>query len=69
MLLTPRFAVASNHLRSAGRRLDSTKELSGRRCRAEGWVQHARSFRSKIVGPHERQHVAGVFHHRVVDRL
>jgi len=35
---------------------------------AEGWVQHAHFPRAKVVGPHEREHVAHVFHHRAVDR-
>lgn len=39
------------------------------RSRGEGRVQHARSFSSKFLGPHERQHVADIFDHRVVDRL
>src|SRR5208282_1434903 len=39
------------------------------RSRAEGRVQHARSFRSKFLGPHERQHVADIFDYRFVDRL
>lgn len=47
----------------------SVRAADKSRSRAEGRVQHARSFRSKFLRPHERQHVADIFDHRVVDWL
>ena len=39
------------------------------RSRAECRVQHARPFCPKFLGPHQHQHVADIFDHRVADRL